>query len=165
MTIPYRGNTGHGTYFITASSYLKKSLFQSPGLAQLFLDVLSHYRAQKKYLLHEFVLMPNHFHLLITPTFTLEKALQFIKGGFSYRAKKELAFAGELWEPSFYDRRVRDLAEYERFRHYIHQNPARRALANAAEEYPYSSAFTGFMLDEVPQRLKAGLTCSTPMQR
>ena len=157
MTIPYRGNTGHDTYFITASSYQKQSLFQSERMAELFLQVLLHYRQQKKYLLHEFVLMPNHFHLLSTPTFTLEKAVQFIKGGFSYRAKKELGFVGELWEPSSYDRRVRDLAEYERFRAYIHQNPVRRALANAAEEYPYSSAFPGFVLDEVPQRLKPDL--------
>jgi putative transposase len=35
--------------------------------------------------------MPNHFHLLLTPAtkIPLEKALQFIKGGFSYRAKRE----------------------------------------------------------------------------
>ena len=41
---------------------------------------------------HEFVFMPNHVHLLITPApdVSLEKAMQFIKGGFSYRAGKEL---------------------------------------------------------------------------
>jgi len=59
--------------------------------------------------LHEFVLMPDHFHLLITPLSTLERALQLIKGGFSFRAKKELGFLGEIWEKSFYDRRVRRL--------------------------------------------------------
>jgi putative transposase len=58
--------------------------------------------------------MPNHFHLLVTPIppVTMEKAMQFIKGGFSYRAKKELAFHGEIWQTSFYDRRVRDADEY-----------------------------------------------------
>ena len=35
---------------------------------------------QGKYLLHEFVLMPDHFHLLITPTETLERALQLDQG-------------------------------------------------------------------------------------
>jgi len=43
------------------------------------------YQLQEKYLLHEFVLMPDHFHLLITPTSTLERALQLIRGGFSFR--------------------------------------------------------------------------------
>ncbi|HXZ39471.1 MAG TPA: transposase [Terriglobales bacterium] len=104
MAAPRRGNTGYSTYFITASTFQKMSLFQSERMAQLFVEVLLDYRAHKKYLLHEFVLMPNHFHLLITPTLTLERALQLIKGGFSYRARKELGFGGEIWETSFYDR-------------------------------------------------------------
>jgi len=41
------------------------------------------YRNQRKYLLHEFVVMLDHFHLLITPTLTLARAMQFVKGGFS----------------------------------------------------------------------------------
>src|SRR5438874_12006336 len=48
-------------------------------MAQLFIEVLQHYRRQGKYLLHEFVLMPDHFHVLITPTITLERALQLIR--------------------------------------------------------------------------------------
>jgi hypothetical protein len=37
-----------------------------------------------------FVLMPDHFHLLITPAYevTLERAMQLIKGGFSHAAGK-----------------------------------------------------------------------------
>jgi hypothetical protein len=42
--------------------------------------------------------MPNHFHLLLTPAaeIPLEKALQFIKGGFSYRAKRAIHFAFKI---------------------------------------------------------------------
>jgi putative transposase len=154
MTIPYRGATRDGTYFITASSFEKQSLLQSDGMAGLFIEVLYHYQKQTKYHLHEFVVMPNHFHLLITPIppVTIEKAVQFIKGGFSYRAKKELAFHGEIWQTSFYDRRVRDATEYARFRHYIHMNPVRRELAALPDEFPFSSA--PLKLDEVPQWLR-----------
>jgi len=120
----------------------------------LFLEVLLSYRSQERYLLHEFVLMPDHFHLLITPLLTLERALQLIKGGFSFRAKRELGFHGEIWEKGFYDRRVRDWEEYSAFRQYIHRNPVKRGLAQVAEEYPYSSARPGLALDAVPQRLK-----------
>jgi putative transposase len=98
--------------------------------------------------------MPDHFHLLLTPTLTLERALQLIKGGFSFRAKKELGFGGEIWEKSFYDRRVRDWQEYCAFREYIHSNPVKKGLAGTAEEYPYSSAKPSLVLDAVPQRLK-----------
>jgi len=154
MAAPHRGNTGFGTYFITADTFQKHSLFQSQGLAELFLQVLFHYRSQHKYLLHEFVVMPDHFHLLITPTLTLERALQLIKGGFSFRAKKELGFGGEIWEKSFHDRRVRSWEQYCAFRRYIHLNPVRKGLVSRAEDYPYSSARSGVVLDDVPQRLK-----------
>jgi len=152
--IPYRGTTGSGTYFITASAFEKQSILQSERMAGLLINVLSHYQQQRKYLLHEFVVMPNHFHVLMTPLLpvTLEKAMQFIKGGFSYRAKKELGFVGEIWQTSFYDRRVRDAIEYRNFRHYIHMNPVRKGLAPLPEEFPYSSA--KMKLDEVPQWLK-----------
>ena len=140
MAAPRRGNTGSGTYFITAGTSQKRQLLQSDRMARLFVDVLFGYRSQEKYLLHEFVLMPDHFHLLITPLVTLERALQLIKGGFSFRAKKELGFEVEIWEKSFYDRRVRDWEEYSSFRQYIQRNPVKRRLALAPEAYPYSSA-------------------------
>ena len=123
-------------------------------MAGLFVEVLLGYRAQQKYLLHEFVLMPNHFHLLITPILTLERTLQLIKGGFSFRAKREVGFTAEIWAKSFYDRRVRDWEEYCAFRRYIHMNPVKKGLAAVAEEYPYSFARPGLVLDAVPQRLK-----------
>ena len=110
MAAPRRGNTGSSCYFITASTFQKRSILQSDRMAGLFVDVLLHYRERGKYLLHEFVVMPDHFHLLITPRESLERAMQLIKGGFSFRAKRELGFMHEIWQPSFYDRRVRDAA-------------------------------------------------------
>jgi hypothetical protein len=98
--------------------------------------------------------MPDHFHLLITPQESLERAMQFIKGGFSFRAKRELGFMHEIWQASFYDRRVRDAGEYFAFREYIRQNPRKRGLAAKAEHYPYSSAWPGLLPDGAPQRLK-----------
>lgn len=154
MAIPHRGWTSNSTYFVTASAHGRKSLFQSDQFAGLLVDVLYHYRRQDKYMLHEFVIMPNHFHLLITSESTLERALQLVKGGFSYRVKRELGFGGEVWETSFYDRRVRDLAEYENMKRYIRENPVRARLTTRAEDYPYSSANSNWALDEVPQRLK-----------
>ncbi len=156
MSNPYRRPTGQFTYFITASCYCKTALLQSDRSAGLFIDVLFHYRAQKKYLLHEFAVMPEHFHLLITPTgeTTLERAMQLIKGGFSYRAKKELGIHGEIWQTSFYDHRARGPEEYERLRHYIHQNPVKRRLVESADKWLRGSASGKFELDQVPQWLK-----------
>lgn len=155
MTIPYRATTGDVTYFVTASTVRKKALFQSFRMSELLVSVLLEYRSQQKYLLHEFVVMPDHFHLLITPVVTLERAVQFIKGGFSFRAGKAFGFRGGIWQRSFYDRRVRNATEYQNFCQYIHQNPVKRSLAQGPAEYSYSSASRGFALDPVPQRLKS----------
>jgi len=154
MAAPRPGNTGYSCYFITASTFQKRNILQSDRMAGLLVDVLLHYRKNQKYLLHEFVVMPDHFHLLITPLESLERAMQLIKGGFSFRAKKELGFMHEIWQPSFYDRRVRDAEEYFAFREYIRQNPRKRGLTGRAEDYRYSSARPGLVLDEAPQRLK-----------
>ena len=61
-------------------------------MARLLLDVVYDNRQKNRLLLHELVVMPNHLHLLLTPAsaIALEKVMQFIKGGFSYRASKEL---------------------------------------------------------------------------
>ena len=156
MANPYRGQTGHGTYFITADCFEKRRMLQSDRSAQLLVNVLYHYRSQRKYLLHEFVVMPNHLHLLLTPKgeTTLERAMQLIKGGFSFRAGKELGGKTEIWQTSFHDRRVRDVEEYQRFREYIHQNPVAARLVANAGDWPHSSASGKFELDDAPQRLK-----------
>jgi putative transposase len=159
MAAPPRGNSGYSVYFITASTAQRTPLFRREPMTQLFVEVLFHYRDHKNYLLHEFVLMPDHFHLLISPTLSRERSLQLIKGGFSYRAKKELGFVREIWEKSFYDRRVRGAEDYYNFKYYIRQNPIKQGLAAALADYPYSSAQPEFAMDDVPQRLKpSGLT-------
>jgi putative transposase len=163
LTIPHRGATTESTYFVTANVLERKSLFQVDKIARLFIEILLNYRAQKKYLLHEFVVMPDHFHLILTPTgITLERAIQFVKGGFSFQLNKSLKVKREIWQPSFVDRRVRDSLEYERFKDYIWQNPVKRFLVATPEEYPYSSAHPSFKLDPVPQRLKPFSSASFP---
>jgi putative transposase len=154
IAAPRRGNTGYSCYFITASTFQKRNILQSDRMASLFVDVLLHYRQERKYLLHEFAVMPDHFHLLITPRESLERTMQLIKGSFSFRAKRQLGFMHGIWQPSFYDRRVRDAEEYFALRNYIRHNPVKRGLATRPEDYQYSSARPGLVLDEAPQRLK-----------
>jgi putative transposase len=78
------------TFFVTTVTWQRTPLFRNPQRAELMMNVLQHYREQKKYFLHEFVIMPDHLHLLLTPALeiSLERAVQLIKGGFSYRLGK-----------------------------------------------------------------------------
>ena len=144
------------TFFVTSSTAAKRSLFQTSRMAELFLEVLFSYSDQRKFRLHEFVLMRDHFHLLLTigPEMTVERALQFIKGGFSFRAGRELDFHGAVWQRGFSEVRILDEASYRTHLEYIRDNPVRAHLTDSPEHYPYCSACPGFILDPPPQGLK-----------
>jgi len=156
MAIPYRGTTSASTYFVTAGTYDKVHVLQSDRMAELFCQVMFRYRDQGKFYVHAFVVMPNHIHLMITVPqgMTLERAMQLIKGGFSFEAGRAFGIRGPIWQKSFVDRRVRDAIEAGRFRNYIHQNPVRGSLVDEVHKFPYSSLNAEFRLDELPQRLK-----------
>jgi putative transposase len=141
------------TYMVTTETWGRRSLFDNDRWAELLLGTLYHYRGEA-YLLHQFVIMPDHIHVLMTPLTRLEKAVQFFKGGFSYRAKKELGSNLEVWQKGFQDHRIRDAGDYVQHVRYIHENPVRRHLCERPEDYVYSSSHPGFELDAVPRGLK-----------
>jgi len=118
--------------------------------------VLYDYRAQQRFRLHEFVVMPDHFHSLLTVEWdmTIERAVQFIKGGFAFRAGRELGFRAPVWQKGFSEVRILDADAFLRASEYIRNNPVVRRLVAEAAEYPYSSAHPGFELDPAPQGLK-----------
>jgi putative transposase len=144
------------TFFVTSATAGRRALLQSDRMAQLLVDVLVENRRRGRFLLHEFVIMPNHFHLLLTPAaeIPLEKALQFIKGGFSYRAKREIPFAFEIWQASFVNHRIRDADDYQHHHTYIWENPVRAGLSERPELFAWSSASLGMELDAPPPGLK-----------
>jgi putative transposase len=151
-----RASTTTDTCFVTTNASEGQALFQSTRVAELLLATLFAYRDQKKFCVHEFVVMPNHLHILLTPGFgvTLERSMQFLKGGFSHRAGKELGMNREIWQRGYVDHRIRDAQDYSRHREYIRLNPVRAHLVDVPEAYAYSSAFPGFALDPIPQGLK-----------
>jgi putative transposase len=134
----------------------RRPIFLSDRAAGLFLETLFGYRDRGIFQLYEFVVMPDHIHMILAPrpTVSLERAMQFIKGGYSYRLTKTIGSRMEVWHRSFTNHRIRDDADYEKHRNYVRMNPVRAGLVERPQDYLYSSAHAGFVLDEVPQRLK-----------
>jgi putative transposase len=143
------------TFFITSVTAQRRTLFQHATKADLLIDVFLHYRDQAKYQLHDLVVMPDHFHALITPAMdlSLERAVQFIKGGFSFRLKLNCP----IWQASFTNHRIRDEEDFAQHREYIRMNPVRAGLVRNPEDYPYSSATGRFPIDPMPPGLKPSL--------
>ncbi len=127
------------TFFVTTKTSMGRPLLQSERNATLFIDVLRSYVAAGKFQVHDLVVMPNHVHLLLTVgrDLSIERAVQFIKGGFSYRLKKEFGYVGEVWQPGFSEVRVDDRESFLRHREYIAQNPVRAGLVDSPEKFPF----------------------------
>jgi putative transposase len=113
-----------------------RRLFQTERNAMLLVDVLRSHVAAKKFVLQDVVVMPDHLHLLVTVDgdMTTEKAMQLIKGRFSFRLKREFQFPGEVWQRGFSEARADDRGSFLRYREYIAQNPVKAGLADSAGE-------------------------------
>src|SRR5439155_10214577 len=74
------------TYFVTTKTWHNRALFRVSEVAEILVSRCFVYRDRGEYRLHEFVVMPDHLHLLLTPSdsTTLEKAVQLIKGSSSH---------------------------------------------------------------------------------
>jgi putative transposase len=147
------------TYFVTAQTWGRRRLLHSQRMGELFVRTIQEYRRQRKYLLHDYVVMPDHVHLVITPEVTIEKAMQFIKGGFSFRAGKESGLTGRIWNHRFDGKAIKNGAAFEAVRSYIRRNPVKAGLVSDETEYLFSSANPTAELDEVPEGLKPQTLC------
>ncbi len=154
---PNRSLHPHGTYFVTFSTWKRRRLFVVEFYVRLFLKTLYGYRRQGRFELHAFVVMPEHVHLLLTPApdVTLERAIQFIKGGYSHALGAEPGRKCEVWQRGFTDHRIRDATDFDVHRNYIHDNPVKRGIVIEASDYRYCSAYPGFKLDTWPSAAKA----------
>ncbi len=131
------------TFFATTKTSQGLPLLQSERNATLMIAVLRSYVAAGKFRLHDFVVMPDHMHLLITvgADMTIEKAMQLIKGGFSYRLKKEYGYLGEVWQRGFSEERVENRQSFLQHREYIAGNPVEAGLVDSPEKFPYCFAY------------------------
>lgn len=122
------------TFFITAVTANRRRLFQANANAELLLNLFNDDRSKGRYQLHAFVIMPDHIHLLVTPApdVSIEKAMQFIKGGFSFRLRSKLG----VWQSGYTKRRIEGAQDYANHAIYIHENPVRAHMCERAEDFP-----------------------------
>jgi REP element-mobilizing transposase RayT len=115
---------------------------RQPAIADMLVEAI-HYNANTlgHYVLHAFVVMPNHVHLLATPGVGLPNLTRSLKGITAKRANKMLSLTGNpFWQEESYDHLVRNERELENIRRYIERNPVRAGLVREAREYRWSSA-------------------------
>ena len=144
-------------HFITASCYRRQPLLAAARDRDLFVRVLEQVRERYQFVIVGYVVMPEHFHLLISEP---EKSnpsvvIQALKLGVARRIlaarkrrKKRSAEQEELWpspvpqhfwQARFYDYNVWTRKKRVEKLRYIHRNPVRRGLVEKPEQWRWSS--------------------------
>ncbi len=114
-----------------------------PEIADLVAGALKFFHEQR-YLLREWVVMPNHVHVLFwpMPNFVVGEIVKSWKQFTSMRAKPILGLPeGRFWQPEPFDHWVRDDDERARIARYIRNNPVTARLCERPEDWRWSSAW------------------------
>ena len=93
------------------------------------------------YVLHAFVIMPNHVHVVLTisPDIRLAPLVKTLKGGSSLSINRAIRRTGRLWQPDYFDRLIRSDEHFRRTVEYVHWNPVKARLVVDPKSYPFST--------------------------
>jgi putative transposase len=158
-------------HFITCSCHRRQPILGSPERRDLFVKLLEEARQKYRFVVHGYVVMPEHFHLLITePEFgNPSVVLKVVKERFSRQvhAKEKNAEAHSfaqnanewgtpqaIWQKRFYDFNVWSAEKQTEKVKYMHRNPVKRGLVERPEQWAWSS-FRGYLFGETaPVRVR-----------
>ncbi len=99
-------------------------VLRSDEVRQILIDTLLE-NDGKDYNLYDYVIMPNHIHLLIKPSpeLTLKEVMSGIKRKSAFRINSKMNVKGSLWQREYYDRLIRNYDELQTICQYINDNP------------------------------------------
>jgi putative transposase len=157
--MPARLRRAYGTgyvHFITFSCYQRRPLLGTPPCRDLFLSILEETRSRFGIVVVGYVVMPEHVHLLISEPENSNHSVvvQVLKQRFARELLEKLRQRGEfpeeslwrtvlkqghVWQRRFYDFVVWNRQKRGEKLRYIHENPVRRGLVAAPEEWRWSS--------------------------
>jgi putative DNA methylase len=116
-------------------------LLRHAGAAACVVETWRHF-ACARYTLHAWVVMPNHVHVLITPShgWRVSKIMQSWKSYTAKRIRRLVGGCGGVWQREYWDRAIRNERHFAAAVEYIHANPVKASLVTSADEWPWSSA-------------------------
>ena len=137
-------------YFVTTNTNEKENIFKDREIIQILIEDLEFYRKKFDFQLHAFVIMPNHIHLLITPSEKgdISKIMHDFKSHTSQVLNRLLKRDEPLWQEGFYEHVVRDEFDFKRKIDYIHKNPLVVGIVKELMNYQFSSFRNYYMEDE-----------------
>ena len=155
-------------YFITSSTYNRYPYFEEKLLCELFIDNLRICKELKGFELFGFVILPDHFHMMLRPSndYNYSQIIKSLKENFSRNVNimmglthigattssrllelryifqknyNDNTFPKYYWQKSFYDHVIRDKKDFNTHLNYIWYNPEKHKIINDYTKYKYSS--------------------------
>ncbi|MFS2222372.1 transposase [Pantoea sp. B65] len=123
-----------GAYFVTLVTHQRKTLFGEIIDEEMFPTRLAKLATEHWFTLprriatlalDQMVIMPNHLHGIIWLTPENARSLTQIVCHYKAGVTREYQAHQPLWQRGFYDRVIRNEAELNAIRQYIHDNPQR----------------------------------------
>ena len=144
------------THFITAPTFHRKRLFQNQKYGDLFTETLMAFRQANPVQVHDYVIMLDHVHLLLTTygDITGGEAMQKLQRSFAEELASNFGYDGEVWENTFHCDEIKTAEECARSVQKIHSNPVRVGFCEKPSQYRLSSKSSRWVLDPLPENLR-----------
>lgn len=142
-------------YHVVSRGNDRRDIFFNDDDRRLFLDTLGEMAQRFEIDLFAYVLMNNHYHLLlITRRANLSKAMQWFGVTYTNRFNARNSHSGHLFQGRFKSMLVQNDAYLMRLSLYIHRNPLRAGIVNRLADYPWSSYRSYAYGKKAPEWLK-----------
>ena len=126
MARPLRIEVPGGRYHVTARGNERRDIFHDDRDRAHFLALLAELPARLGVAVHAYVLMPNHFHLLLeTPEANVSRAGHWLNVSYSVWFNHRHQRSGHLFQGRFAAVILEDDAGFQEVGRYVHLNPVR----------------------------------------
>ncbi len=140
MARPLRIQYNGAFYHITARGNDRKKIFFSKGDYEKFKEYLGNALEKYEYVLHCYMLMTNHYHLLIeTPNGNLSKIMHYLNGSYTNYINRRKRKNGHLFQGRYKAILIDKDSFLLELSRYIHLNPVRANMVQKPEDYVQSS--------------------------
>jgi len=126
MARPLRIDITGGRYHVTARGNERRAIFRQDSDRLHFLELLSEWPARFGLRVHAYVLMDNHYHLVVeTPEANLSRAVQWLNVSYSVWFNRRHRRVGHLFQGRFKAILIEEDIGLQRVARYVHLNPVR----------------------------------------
>jgi putative transposase len=137
-------------YFVTTVVKGRQRLLEDRTVCSMILEDLQFYRIKHGFLLHGYVIMPDHLHILMSVQrdATISQIMHDFKSHTAQVINRTLGRTGVFWQKGFYDHIIRDERDFKKRIDYMHKNPLMSGLVKEMPDYPFSSFRNYYMEDD-----------------